>query len=720
VVAGLFRDAHTIKGSARMLGLDGVLQVAHSAEDLLGALRDGRLGVRRDLVDLLLTACEGIARAMPGAPMPVRAPDLAALVAALQSALLGGGPVSVPSLGGPAAPGGEDEADHEVASRHRTSESMRMAAAKVYDLLDVVGEVELGARRVEQTAGTLLGLAADQARWAASLRDAVRRARLTLPDDAELALHRLTSLTDSVASTSRGLRELVETHLSGVALVRDSAMGLAMVPLRRVLGALPVLVREVSAASGKDVRLETAGEDVELDKQVLDSLGGVIEHLVTNAIDHGCEAREVRLAAGKAAQAVVSVTARSASGTVVVEVADDGRGVDEAAVIAAAIARGAIPADAQPSGAAVHELMFLPALSTAGAVTETSGRGVGLDVVRSAVENLGGTVEVRSEPGGGTTFVLTLPVTLGVLRCLVARVGSERYAIPVPGVVESIGLRDAELHVLAGAQVVVRHGLSLPLLDLGEALSVPGERSPRAALVVRYGDRQLAWAVEPPRGRAGARGQGPGPVPGPRPARLGRDHRRRRQRDLPGRPARACRPDDRSRPGAGRPAGPGRARRPGPVGGTARASRAGAGRGGLGRRPRARTGRPRRSRLPGRDGGRRPRRRQPAALGAGRRGGLRRGDAGDGRVRPDPHDPAYQGLGAGPCDHYDVPWRGGRPPGRPRGRRQRLPAQERVRPEPARRDGAPAGRPLAPPLMRVPGSLKPERKRAEEDLCPPS
>ncbi|GAC1325643.1 MAG: hybrid sensor histidine kinase/response regulator [Mycobacteriales bacterium] len=495
VVAGLFRDAHTVKGSARMLGLDGVLQVAHSAEDLLGALRDGRLGVRRDIVDLLLTACEGIARAMPGAPAPVSPADLDALVAALHDALAGTDPVSVPTLATASALG-EDEAEPEVTARHRASESMRVAAVKVYDLLDVVGEVELGARRVEQTTGTLLGLAADQARWAASLRDVVLRARLSLPEDAELALHRLTSLTDAVATTSRGLRELVETHLSGVALVRDSAMGLAMVPLRRALGSLPVLVREVAGAGGKDVRLETTGEDVELDKQVLDSLGGVIEHLVTNAIDHGCESPAERIAAGKPAQAVVSVTARSASGTVVVEVADDGAGVDEAAVITAAVARGALAHDATPTGAAVYELLFLPALSTSGAVTETSGRGVGLDVVRSAVENLGGTVEVRSEAGVGTMFVLTLPVTLGVLRCLVARVGSERYAIPVPGVVESIGLRDAELHVLAGAQVVIRHGQSLPLLDLGDALSVPGTRAPRAALVVRYGDRQLAWAVD--------------------------------------------------------------------------------------------------------------------------------------------------------------------------------------------------------------------------------
>jgi CheY-like chemotaxis protein/chemotaxis signal transduction protein len=144
-------------------------------------------------------------------------------------------------------------------------------------------------------------------------------------------------------------------------------------------------------------------------------------------------------------------------------------------------------------------LLFAPAFSTSDIVTETSGRGVGLDVVRNAVEELGGSVEVRSERGTGTAFVLTLPVTLGVLRCLVARVGGERYAVPVPGVVESLSLRDAEVHTLAGAPVVLRHGVSVPLLDLGAALGLVRDstEAPRAALVVRHASgQQLAWAVD--------------------------------------------------------------------------------------------------------------------------------------------------------------------------------------------------------------------------------
>jgi chemotaxis protein histidine kinase CheA/CheY-like chemotaxis protein len=231
-----------------------------------------------------------------------------------------------------------------------------------------------------------------------------------------------------------------------------------------------------------------------------------LKHLVINAVDHGCETPAQRVAAGKPARATVTVSARSVGGTVVLEVADDGDGVDEDAVRAAAVRQGLLPADSLLSGAPLLSLLFTPALSTSSSVTETSGRGVGLDVVRDAVQELGGGVEVRSERGVGTTFVLTLPVTLGVLRCLLARVGDERYAVPVVGVVESVSLGtagpggrggDAQVHVVAGAPVVVRHGVSIPLLDLGAALGLartPG--AARTALVVRHGSTRLAWAVD--------------------------------------------------------------------------------------------------------------------------------------------------------------------------------------------------------------------------------
>jgi len=494
VVAGLFRDAHTVKGSARMLGLSGVLAVAHRCEDLLGALRDGRLPVRADVISLLLAACDAMTNSLPGLDDPVPDEHLTAVADALERVLAGDDSVDVPHWEPAAAPAADDD-DYDNAhdhGRHRGGDSVRVATAKVYELLDVVGEAELDARRVERASAALDAVTADQSRWLRTLRDAVANAE----PDTQLAVNRLLALGDQLAGAARDLRELVDDAHGRLALLRDGAMSLAMVPVRRVVAGLPRVVRDVAAASGKDVELRLVGEDVELDKQVLDGVSDALKHLVVNAVDHGCESTENRVAAGKPARATVTVTARSSGGTVVLDVSDDGAGIDEDALRAVAVRRGLLPADTTLSGPALWQLLFQPALSTSTEITETSGRGVGLDVVRTAVESLGGAVDVTSTPGAGTTFTLTLPVTLGVLRCLIARVGDERYALPVPGVVESLSLKDATVHVLAGRPVVVRHGATLPLLDLGAALGVDGQRDPRAAVVVRHADRQVAWAVD--------------------------------------------------------------------------------------------------------------------------------------------------------------------------------------------------------------------------------
>lgn len=490
VVASLFRDAHTVKGSARMLGLSEVLAVAHNAEDLLGALRDGRLPVRRDLVDLLLASCDGILGALPGVDDPVPDEHLGALAEAMQRAMAGEEPVVVPHWMPVSAE--EDDVPEDV--RRRGGDSVRVTTDKVYELIDVVGEAELDARRLERASDSITAIVADTSHWLRALREAV--AARDPGVEATQAVLGLLAAHDQMLAASRDLHELADDAQGRLAQVRDGAMGLAMVPVRRVVAALPRVVRDLAAETGKDVRLVLQGQDVELDKQVLDGVSDALKHLVVNAVDHGCERPAERTAAGKPAHSTVTVTARAAGGTVVIEVADDGMGIDDDRLRAAAIARGALPSDSVLTGVALHNVLFQSGFSTNDEITETSGRGVGLDVVRSAVEGLGGLVELRTSPGIGTTFALTLPVTLGVLRCLIARVGSERFALPVPGIVESMSLKNAVVHALAGNPVVVRHGETIPLLDLGRALGVNAESAPSAAVVVRHGDRQVAWAVD--------------------------------------------------------------------------------------------------------------------------------------------------------------------------------------------------------------------------------
>ncbi|MDQ1709556.1 MAG: two-component system, chemotaxis family, sensor kinase CheA [Frankiaceae bacterium] len=499
VIGSLFRDAHTVKGSARMLGLDAVVAVAHHMEDLLGALKDGRFGVRRDLIDLLLASGDAVGLSLPGAPNPSSPAHLDALVAALQSALNGDDPVAVPVPPAvvAAAVAETDEADEpELPRGPDGNESIRIVASKVYDLIDVVGEAALGARRVEDTTTLLTTLVNDHARWTKLLRKAAGSSDAALPEPVELAVGRLLALGDQIQAATAQMREHVETHTGRVDQVRDGAMGLAMVPLQRVLAGFPRLVREVATATDKDVRLEIVGEDVELDKQVLDGIADALKHLVTNAVDHGCDTVLERIAAGKPAQATVRVSARAAGGHIVIEVSEDGRGINEDAVRAAAIERGLLPSTSGMAGAPLLALLFEPAFSTRKDITATSGRGVGLDVVKEAVDDLGGTVAIHTRLGEGTTFTLQLPVTLGVMRCLVTRLGGERFAIPVNGVVETLSLKSTPVSNLAGVPVIRRHGATLPLLDLGVALDVPGDRVSNTALIVRIGDRQVAWAVD--------------------------------------------------------------------------------------------------------------------------------------------------------------------------------------------------------------------------------
>jgi chemotaxis protein histidine kinase CheA len=546
LIASLFRDAHTVKGSARMMGLTMVLQTAHAAEDLLGALRDGRFQVRRDYVDLLLATVDGIGRSVAGAAVDDYLTELAT---ALRGALDGADPVTVPRMAlplptastasagspAPAAPvapaissalpvmtgvvlvptpvelpsmtfesiqpivlaGAAAVAPGERGGE-RGVDSVRVTSQRVYDLLDVVGEAELDARRVEQNAERVVAFAVDQKRWLRTLRDAVAASGGSLPGDVEAAIYHVMSVTDQMQNSGHQLRELVEDARGRLALVRDGAMGLAMVPVRRVVAAFPRLVRDVASSTGKDVRLSLHGEDVELDKKVLDGVADALKHLVINAVDHGCETPDDRTALGKSPRATVTVSAKAAGGTVVLEVSDDGRGIDEDKVRATAIERGLLPVGSTLAGPQLFQLLFLAAFSTSPTVTSTSGRGVGLDVVKTAVDDLGGTIDVFTDLGSGTRFVLTLPITLGVLRCLIARVGNERYAVPVPAVIESLSLRDVAVDNVAGVPVVIRHGVAVPLLDLGAALGVDGDREPRAALVVRNSGASdlIAWSVD--------------------------------------------------------------------------------------------------------------------------------------------------------------------------------------------------------------------------------
>ncbi len=498
-VREIMQDAHTVKGSARMLGLLDVVELAHRAEDLLTRMKDGRVEVRADLVDLLLVTTEALGRSVPGSDRPLLAGSRAEVLAALDSALAGAEPVTVPRLLSAVGGGATDLDDHDdpavTGAVSRAGDHVRVPTRRVHGLLDVVGEAELEVRRIERQVQDVSALLLEHQALLRGLRAATLRGAGAA--DVADTVTAMVAVADRLAVGARDLRSRGEDAAARLARVRDGAMGLAMVPVRRVVAGFPALVREVATITGKDVALVIEGADVELDVRVLDGVADALRHLVTNAVDHGCEPPEERMAAGKPRRATVTVAARQSGSTVVIEVADDGWGIDDDALRAAAVRQGLVGADsAGLSGAVLHRVLFAPGFSTRTDVTETSGRGVGLDVVRTAVEGLGGSVDVESRPGAGTRFVLTLPVTLGVVRCLVVRLGQERYAVPLGGVLETVSLADLDVHEIAGSLVVARDDDTIPLADLGDVLGVAGARSPRAVVLARLTGEPVAWSVD--------------------------------------------------------------------------------------------------------------------------------------------------------------------------------------------------------------------------------
>jgi two-component system chemotaxis sensor kinase CheA len=282
--------------------------------------------------------------------------------------------------------------------------------------------------------------------------------------------------------------------------IQDGVMMIRAQPVKSLFQRLSRIVRESSEAAGKTARLVTEGEATEIDKTMIERLSDPLTHMIRNAVDHGLEPPERRIKAGKPAEGVVTVTAAHRSGRVVIEVRDDGAGIDRPRVQALAEEKGLIPPGLALSEAEIDNLLFLPGFSTAGQVSKLSGRGVGMDVVRSAITALGGRISISSERGRGTTFSISLPLTLAVLDGMVVEAGGETLVVPLNAIVETLTLRDEDVTRVGPSAMAVRVRDSfVPLLDLAAllgygrgapaqseaiALLIAHDDGPRAALVV--------------------------------------------------------------------------------------------------------------------------------------------------------------------------------------------------------------------------------------------
>lgn len=249
--------------------------------------------------------------------------------------------------------------------------------------------------------------------------------------------------------------------------IQDSVMAIRAQPVKSVFQRMPRLVREVADMTAKQVRLVTAGEDTEVDKTVVERLAEPITHMLRNAIDHGLETPDERIAAGKPAEGTVRLAALHRSGRIVIEIADDGRGIDRERVRKIAVDKGLIAADAVLADEQVDNLIFLPGFSTAAAVSDISGRGVGMDVVKRSIQALGGRIAIGSVPGEGSTFTLSLPLTLAVMDGMVVAAAGQTLIAPLPAIVESLTPQAVDLHRVGGVDPVIRfRDRFLPLIDV--------------------------------------------------------------------------------------------------------------------------------------------------------------------------------------------------------------------------------------------------------------
>jgi len=220
--------------------------------------------------------------------------------------------------------------------------------------------------------------------------------------------------------------------------IQDTVMSLRAQPIRQAFSRVPRMLRDLSAETGKDIRLETTGETTEIDKGVIEKIGDPLTHMIRNAVDHGIESAAVRLAAGKPAEGTIRLSAEQRGARILVRVADDGGGIDRARVFAKAVEKGVVAADAVMTDEEIDQLICAPGFSTADTISNISGRGVGMDVVRSNVEALGGRVEISSTPGKGTTFTMILPLTLAILEGMIVRLAGQRFVLPLANVVETV------------------------------------------------------------------------------------------------------------------------------------------------------------------------------------------------------------------------------------------------------------------------------------------
>lgn len=479
-LALVFRLVHNIKGAARMTGADVLAEAAHAVEDLVGAIRSG-LAVDGRVVELVRDGARLLRASFDAIGSKTAPPDVSALRAAVE--------VSTrdfvarpPEHGAHEAAPGIDEAP-VIEAPAPSAETIRVAVEKIDSLVAIVSELAAALHSGDEVRAS-----------AAALVDGLERlGRDARPDPAlrELAA-RARAIVRALGHDGARRHRIART-------VQQSAHELRMVRVDALRGHLGRVVRAASRDEDRAVELEMAGGATEIDRAILDGLRDPLVHLVRNAVAHGIESRDEREAIGKPPAGRVVVEAAAVGAWVEIVVRDDGRGIDVERVRTIAIERGLVEPGAagQLSRQDALDLVFLPGLSTRSAISELAGRGIGMDVVRSNLEALGGSVALRSEPGLGTEARLRAPLTRLTMRVLCVLVAGRTFALPFSAIERTLSITREEIRLVDGIEALVLEARIVPVGSLAAALELPERpRERRAAVVLAERERRVALWVD--------------------------------------------------------------------------------------------------------------------------------------------------------------------------------------------------------------------------------
>jgi len=448
-VARLFRAVHTMKGMGAAMGYTSVAELSHELETLLDKLRSGSLAVTPVIIDTLFAAVDALEQTVDLATGPTpQQLDVGAITARVRQAAEQAPQTFTAEFAIPKKEKSESTAPAQKPPRH-----IRIDSRRLDTLMNVAGELVIARDRIAQISERL------------------------------------------------GDEELVEAtrHASQiVSSLQNEIMTSRMVPVWQIFERFPRVVRDTARALGKEVEFKIEGKEIELDRSMLDEMGEPVLHLLRNSLDHGIELPADRMKAGKPRVATLILTAERDRATVLIRVTDDGRGIDQNRVLPRAKALGIV--ESTTTKLSEQELVAIisrPGFSTAEKVTDLSGRGVGFDIVANKVRTLGGSLEVHTDQGLGTSVSMRLPLTLAISRALLARVEKEIYAIPLTHVLETFALSQPMLLEVKGKEAVAIRDDVFPAIRLRERVGLPaGARTGGQVVLVELAERRAALIVD--------------------------------------------------------------------------------------------------------------------------------------------------------------------------------------------------------------------------------